>query len=282
VLDLLRNYLNGAVHPDLVNEFVKADKVFQTFSLQETDYDDIYTDILMTIDQKDAHDTTAELISITSEMLVSIMKQHSITVADNLPLGKLVLLAQSIWAMQNYDTPSTLLAIVYQHEPPEDLFSELVEATIGVSAELAMTWIVKVDIAFINAVREYANEQEAAILNMDEGEAPTQYAENMRRFLRLLKDPPLRIVDAIRRGMKVGFPFKIYADAVLRDAESLEINQIANELIGMALISSDGSVDIRATINKHLEEYVHNTDTIVRVQSVISTTLLEYGRYEQA
>lgn len=280
MLDILRNYLVGAASPILLDEMIAADKIFQEFSMGESDYEDPYVDILMSIDSMDSGDPVIELQTLTTNLLIGILRQHSVVVVDELPISTLNLLARALLQIQHYDDNSALLNVVFQDERPEELFADLVEVVTGTSAEVVVTWLVTVDICLIRTIREYVVTNQRAQQGTDEIEDKTPFVNAFKKFYAFTKAEPLRILAAIRHGLPVGLPFKTYADATCNNLQELTPHQIANEFIGMSLVSSDGNKHVREVINANIENYLNDNKLIVQVQSIISTSLLEFDRYE--
>jgi hypothetical protein len=55
----------------------------------------------------------------------------------------------------------------------------------------------------------------------------------------------------------------------------MEAKYIANELVGMCMISSDASDNPRAAIAAHLEQYVSDMDKITKIDLAVGDLLLK-------
>lgn len=282
MLIILRNYLAGAANEELLIDIEAADKTFQRLEVEN--YDDMYEAVLMTLDTVDEGDAIAQIVDITKSIQRDILKQHGVEALEELSIEKNTILINTLLDAQNFDDPAALMKICYQEDSPEEIFADIVQLVRSTATEEVLTWLVDVDVGLVLAVREAANRQEENIVGGETSEQHMRHIAQLEKFLDMIEVDriSLKIMRPIVGGMSVGFPFRVYADIVGRDLEELPNDQIANELIIMAIISNDGIDKIAETINANIERYISSADTIVKVASITSTRLVEFAQYEQA
>jgi hypothetical protein len=263
MLDALQNYLTDAASPQLVTVLTNAQNLFDRLGMEA--HDEAFLELLMADDEADAGETLAGVIALTDRLLVAVLGQHGILVADEATTQQMVDLVRVLLDIPGWEDQHGLLVVAQQPKATIERLAELVEVVNGAPAETVMPTLDSASATLLTKIaslcaQNLIDEDEEDVLGFRQSRL-----DAYRAFVdqQMLKDTLIQTL--IANGMTAGYPFKLYVDQIGRDIESLPALGAAQELVGMALLSSDGYTHPDAAIGPQLEFLIADPDQRTKV-----------------
>jgi hypothetical protein len=263
----LEQYLKSTVTKELLDVLRGALSCFDR--IQFPNYQDGYVELLMLNDNVDITETTDKIVILTMELQKQLLTLHNVELTDDATIYINTLFINSIMDIQELNEKDELLNILSLNLDTNETFAELVTLVSDKSVEELLPYIKSVSPAFIGAVREYVENipdklPEAELLVHQE------YLTNINKFCAFINTKDLNIIKLLENGLSVGLPFLVYIDTITESIESMELDKVSNELVAMALISSDGYNNPAAIIKANLDAYISDINKITAI--TIKTT----------
>lgn len=270
MLALLDDYLSTATTPEIKAIIVEANEVFDRLSYEGCDTR--YDEIVMMADIMEMGEPVSQIMQYTKEQMEHLLKLHGIHLADDLDLPMMTKLMDGILDLIGYENVDELNATITVGDSPEETFAELLTLTTDLSVEEVLISVEEVNPFFISQLKETINQVAM------ESEAPNdfEYIERLTGYCTFRGQPALEILEYISQGLKFGYTFVTYANLIGRQLEEMPIDKAADELIVMALISSDGHHNPRAVISPNLENYIADPNKITKIDVLVSDLLLRF------
>ena len=274
MLDILNDYLNGAVTSELKIAIEDAHAVFERIELPN--YENGFEELLMTDDTVSLGDTPIHITNLTIAFLRQILFQHGITTVEGTDIVTLTKLARAMLDIQDYDNPTEITRTASTYGSPEEILAEIIALVTEHNADEILIHLETVSQMTITRIIEVMGQHSE---DEESDEDITLRRQRVELFVRLqnyLMKPIIHTSLMLSEGLDVGLPFLIYADRIGRDFESMPVETVSHELVAMALISADGMTNPAAIIKQNIERFISSLDKVTKVDIAVSDLLIGF------
>ncbi len=288
MLDILQSTLNATNSPEYVEMIREAHASLDLFI--NDDYQGDFVQLLMLDDSVDQGETSNNVYETTRNYQLQVLKQLGIEADPETRVENLTRLLTGIHDVERNDDPAKILERAALELHPPELLAEILACCTSTPPE---EWLIDLHdvsqrtIVKIVELASQANAIRVGGIEVEDVRAP--YVKSFKDFKASLRfkdgkmagtTPVVMFMDRyFNEGMDVGYPFVLYMNLAGEAFGALEDLECAANLIGAALVSSDGHENPRAVIEAHLENYIQDLDKITRVQIAVGDMLLRYQAY---
>ena len=276
MLDILSDYLNGATTPELKTSIEEAFNVFDRVSVEDN-YTQTYEQILAAESDVEDIETLNAIVSFTKDVLRQILKEHGITCISEISIHVMVTLINGILDIQEYLDPGLILQTASMEGSSLEILAEVLAIVTDICVNEIMVNLEEVNQFTITRIKEMSNQQEEA-MSVESRIRKQEHIDLFKKFCQFSNVNDLFVGKMIANGIDVGYPFLIYANTIGRQLETVVPKRAAEELIAMALISSDGKERVRAIIKEHIDKYIANIDKVTLVDIAVSDIMLRFQK----
>lgn len=271
MLDILNGYLVDAAPNELRIVISEACDAFDKLDLPN--YEDGFTDILMANEDVDIADTVPNIVNYITSLQKQILKEHQVELVEDTSISTYTIFINGIFDISNFTDKQLLLKTASLELDTCEVFAEVLSLVTNKTTEELLFSIETVSPFCIGSIKDLA---EDIVEELPEVERVVRlkHITDFNTYCDYIKTRNLDIVKMIESGLDVGFPFIMYADIIGRDLESKSIERAAQELFGMAVISSDGCQNPAAIINENIDKYISNIDTVTRITMLVTDYVL--------
>lgn len=270
MLALLDDYLSSATTPELKALIVGANDVFDRLGYELPD--GRYEEIIMMADVMELGEPISQMLSFTKSQVEGLLKHHNVTVADDVDLAIMTKIMDGILDLTQYENVQELFDTIGAGDSPEETFAELIALVTDLSIEEVLVAVEEVNPYLFNQLKETIGQPALESEPVDQ----TDYVEKLTAYCTFRLNPQLEILEYISQGLSLGYDFVTYADLIGRNFEEMPVEKIVDELIAMAIISSDGHNNPRSVISANLEHYIADPNKVTKVDVMVSDFLLRF------
>ncbi len=274
MLDILRTHLSETATQELCLALENAHDGFDRIGLDT--YEQGFEEILLMKDETDADSTTAYIVDLTRKMQVDILQQHGIVFNTDVSVEILAIAIHSILDLQNYDPVDDITNVLEMSGTSNELLAELLSLTSAVEVDQWLVYLDSVNDFLLAQLKELVSNTPVSDEDTGLTDQHAHHLDLFKRFQHFASDPTVRIMRIIHDGMDVGLPFDTYLSKLGPDLESLPVQAIAEELLATAFLSSDAFNTPQLSIKQILEKYIHNLETVTKVDIAVSNLILRF------
>ena len=268
MLALLDDYLSDATTPEIKSMIVSANDVFDRLGYELPD--SRYEEIIMMADVMEMGEPISQMLNFTKDQIEELLKLHNVTISDDVDLVTMTKLMDGLLDLIQYDNVQELMDTMSVGESSEETFAELLILTTDFSIEEILMAVEEVNPYLFNQLKETVGQPALESEPVD----PTDYIKRLTEFCTFRMNPELEILGFISQGLALGYDFVTYANLIGRNFEEMSVEKIADELIAIAIISSDGHSNPRSVISANLEHYIADANKITKIDILVSDLLL--------
>lgn len=277
MLDMLDSYLSDATTPELKEAVRQAHELFDLYGLDT--YEDGFVTLLHTGDQTDTGKTVDEIYDLTRSLQFQILVQHGVTISEDAPMSVLNIFLGGIKRLPSYDDGAALMGILAKVSDSMEIFAELIGLVMGDSPDHLHTFVENVEQSLLQTIA--LNVDQATFSVSDEDFVfKRDLVAKYKHFVAISDISRLKLAFLIQSGLDVGHPFVTYLNLLGGEFELMEAKPIAEELVAMAIISSDAKDNPRGAIKDHLDKFVSNIDKITKIEIETGDLLLKLSAHE--
>jgi hypothetical protein len=279
--ELLKQYLENTASPEFLEMIMRAHSLMDVFELP--DYSMPFDELVMVADTIDLTTLNESVANLTRQGLVYILREHSVIPLDSASIPMLCDMLDAIKGVETTEANEELLQELSQAESSEDAFCALIQVVTGRDGVAYISHLESVHASLIAKVIELATAQ----LNPVQDNANVDgkpYVTKVRAFAQFINLVILRLTSD---GTPVGMPFSQYLPAmqamvgnIEEDNLSKSLVAIAQELLGCAYASCDGSENPRTVIRPILEDLSLSINDMTTVDIEVERLLLEFNRQQ--
>ncbi len=273
MLNILRSYLNDAATPELRDAVIAAHASIDRIGFQN--YEKDFEEVLM-MDADSVNDNTlTNIVDMTKDIQRQILAQHEVTLTDTADIDTITLFINGILDIANYEDQKVLHDTASFEGSAEETFAELMALVTDRSADELLYETESIGRSLIVRIKEMSVSVVESTISDEERAQQEEHIAIFKRFLALADTKCLSVELMLTEGgLNVGYPFAVYVNILGRELEAMSPGKAARELLGMALISSDGMNSPRAVIKEHIDHCISNIDTITKIDVEIGNLLL--------
>lgn len=277
MLDMLNSYLGVAATPELHDVLRRADTAMKKIS--NYDFDSYYFELMMTDDTRDEGETLAAIIQGSRSFMHQLLVEHGVTMMADTPLEMLSKLLEGIVELPTYGNVDEIHAIINSNHSPIETFSELMTVLTGVVTEDIMVHSQDISTSLIRRILTLTTKKEETTITEEEVLVRDKHVKKLKEFSGYIQREQLTMIDMVKEGMPVGYPFKVYADFIGRRLEQMTPERIAHELYAMALCSVDGINNPRAIIGANINNYIADISLITKVDIIVNDLMVKLNSH---
>lgn len=263
MLDILQQYLIDCAAPEMKDVLVHAIEGLDDMGL--TDIYPEYEMILMLDDTVEPGETLDAIIHLTSLYQKRLLAQHTISLSEEAPMSAATDILNAILRIPDFEDKHALINIVSSEKMATESFADILALVTGQPPEKYLVHLHNVGAVLLRRIREKAEEEVKNTSTVEENTDHAEYIHRFKFYLNTIAEQPLLITDMLKANMSVGYPYTQYADLIGRDFEGMYPERAAMEMVGMAIVSSDGKHNIRNTIVSNLEHYITSVQVMTKI-----------------
>lgn len=243
--------------------------------LESMEYDSLQAELLNIIYESFANDEAIEKPEsvIMDEIHLKLvgafidqLRSNGIEVDPDAKLKDLYDLTVGISHIPTYEDMGSIVAACGSDDGPVDQLSEILQLVTTISSEHWHTVVEDVSKQLISTIIEYGGAR--ANDEYDQIEATDRYLSKLRAYSEFVDklDRKLAFFELVESN-KLGLPFTKYIDSgvVSEYFDGNEMDKLAMELYGMALMSADGNADPVTAIRNTAEQYINDPARLLNI-----------------
>jgi len=273
------DYMKVTFSPEMAESFEKSFELFNRFNLE--DYILPFDSIYMEVDNFDTTYIQQRFIETMENTIRDLLNNHGIFVSDDATHDTLNAILEAILDIEYYEDIDMVLSIMDSEVSDEEKFSEVLALLSTVEQEEYMNAIERVNPGLIRTITTLFNgrKQAAEILQTPESVTIKAKAEWVKRLFSLtsteFRDCKLSILfPKLEEGLRFNMEFDFYYNLLWGDVSHLTNADIARDLIGMAIVSSNKSEQVLETIKEYVGKYFSDIDQIGRILDLVTRQFL--------
>lgn len=270
-LFLVENSSNE-VHDLIMSAFEILDNMYPV------DIHNKFLDLVMTEEDNDGN-TLTYIINLVTHYLKQILINHELIVSDDIDLTRLINIVNALLDIQDYEDTDVILDILHLEIDNEEKIAEILSLVCPMDQSELLLEIESVSESLLSKLKEFVVRDSVVISDVVNLPADKYIAE-IKLFEEFSKNDNLICAGMLKSNVLPGYAFSVYANIIGSDLEAIPIDQAAQELVAMALISSDGHSNPKLVINKNIEQYVSDMRKITQIDIKVTNILLDYQYFK--
>ena len=277
MIDLHRQFIVDSTTPELMVAITNAYDILVLMG--RNDLDDSLEELIMLDSTVGTGDTVISIVNLLRDCQQDMLMKHEVQIVDTAPLSLGTNLLRGILDLQDYEDMEAIYRITTSDQDPLETFAEAMSLLTPYNPENLMVSLESVGASLVRRMREMAGTRDEELITDEERIERAKYVSKINQFCHYTRSRHYRMITLLQSGWSVGYPYVTYADNVGREFEGILPEQIAKEMIVMALASVDGTNNPRVVIKQHLERYIASINVITKVDIEVSRLLqgFEHG-----
>ncbi len=275
MLELLESHLKASASPETLDAVTKACEWFEQYELPN--YQEAYTDLLMSADNTDAGDITTQIHALTQELQYSILQQLSVNTADDFSIQQGNVVLQALSDLEKTEFNDEIVVLCNGDYEPDTALCEILSVVSGQPPEYFYTFIQGIDRALIERIKVLCEKEIAPNTDPQSNRA---LIERLLRFKNYKDDTVLFIYDMLIDGEHTQLPFEQYFNAMKDRLIELKPAEIATQLFAASIVSSDACSNPRPVISTALAKTYSSADEITPIMTTVESLILKFHAEE--
>lgn len=274
----LKNYLVSISSNETVDLFDNVIEVFDKYNVP--DYMTMFELTLGENNDCDSNIILESLLTNVRTILTYLLTMQGIGVNDDTTVSQLLTVVDSLFELPYYEDKDTLNNIMDSDESVIEKVSELLSLVSNMTVEDYLPLICFVDENFISNFKGQLNEVEKGVGDL---QSINVYVNSYIKFKEiLLNNTPSYCDKYLMQLSSIGLPFETYLKEYeaergnyLHDINGNYIDIIAQDLVGLACISSDGFNNQLIIIRQYLSTLYPDIASTTKVDIAVSKLVLQ-------
>jgi hypothetical protein len=224
-----------------------------------------------------------EIYGHLRECMISQLSQSGVTANEDVTLKDVYDLAIGLFHIDTHEDISGILACCSLDDPPIHKLAEVLQLVTTVNGD---HWLTVIDTVQPEVIKRIIDMSKQTIdSEYQEMELTAEYLQKIRIYSEYCVEKGETNLEIFRLVQRVilGQSFELYLKTnVLHDLfEGNEMDKLAKEMYGMALISNDASKDPVGAIRTIIEQYIEDTTRIITLNSEVQLVNAEFVKFYQ-
>lgn len=271
MLDLIQQFVRDNTTPELAQSINDAYTVLLAMGADNLNAP--LEEIVMLDDVSDAHSAIGKMVTLLKEAQEDLLTSHEITLNDDTSLETRTLFLRGLLTLPEYEDVSTIGQVLAIEQERAETLSQLLSLVTAKTTDELLAYVTDVGQSLLTRLGELTGVQEGEIITEEERTEREHHLHLINRFCHYTRSRQYHLIELLANGMAVGYPYTVYADLVGREFEGIVAEQIAKEMLLMALASSDGCKNPRTVIKPNMERYIASMNVITRVDIELNRLL---------
>lgn len=275
IYDELRNYLVQVSSPETVEFFDDAIELFDNYDVPD------YLDTLETTLMEDTQRTDIEIVdrlkTDAQAILRYILTMQGIEVVDEVLPSELNTLAEGLFLLRYYEDQEAIDAIINSEQTTEESVSELLRLTTSLEVEKTLSLLVSVQEGFFVGLKERLR---------DISQSVQEEIKDVQGLIKKYIGYKKYLGNAVLYGDRffvhlgsIGLPFATYLSLLQKDhlnqSNGFDVAKLAQDLLGLALLSEDAHDQSLIHVRKHLGSLVADVNTATKIDIAVSKLIVD-------
>jgi hypothetical protein len=276
----LRNFISLSRADDTCEMFDCAVAVFDKYSVPG--YMDLYDTTLGQDPHADSEEVIRNLIDDTLTLATHLLTMQGVQVNDAAPVKTVLELVDATFDMVYYEDRDYLGRILSLDGNPVEVYGTLVNLVSHLTVEDVLMSVVNVTPGFITTFKEQLMDNQNPV---DSDEQLPKIINAYRVWKEQCRNGDVQYADRyLQQNATIGLPFQTYVhlyqkdDRYLSDHNEDNLDMVAGDLVGLALISEDGYGNPLTAIRSQLSMLYPDIGHSTHVDLAINKYLTEYSR----
>lgn len=268
----IESLIDTCCSEEFKNTFPDIVQIVKDFELEGLE--DTLTAIAMSNEMYDPMDLPSVIYQKTYEYMSYLLQNHEVILNEEATLSHVVVIANSIYRMQNHIDHENVLRITESEGNAEEKFADLVSLVDTVSSSQILAVLQSVSNNYIVALEQL---HKAKVSDSEKPELDASHVTQLRalkKFFETIKGVPSEKVLAfslIVQGLQLGARFKFYYDLVSGKLETEDKNYLAQQLLALLYLGIDSS-------NNVLVYWRERSDTLLDDSALITQVDIELNK----
>jgi hypothetical protein len=278
----LAMFVNDNYPPVKVIEFNRAFEIFDDYGIE--DYDTPFMDMLGVFDNSDYSSFISEFESKISNTLLSIIKDHGITLVEDIRIDQINNIAQALLDIQYYEDKDSIARILETHyDDDHEKLAELLNLAVPGDIQSTAILIEEMNDNLFNKLELYISDattdSSEAIESSDSDKLIIANLKNYRSFIN--RDEKLIVFKVIEMGFTVGLDFDVYGRYLKRYVQDFsDIRKAAEEYFATLLAAKQSHNSPLNYYRKISSEYIDDLEIISKMDVELSKIYNEFDKFK--
>jgi hypothetical protein len=274
---VLKQFLNMMCTPERAD--MLSDIADYLTELGDDTHEFAVNNILARFDNEDPSVSVADVEGSLRTIVADLLQSHGVLLND-LDLPYIAGLLKTIMGIPMYGDPVSLLKIVESDSPPECMLAEMTEYFTEYDWTSVCMVIGEVKYTLIEEIREVLKKNIDSMtvndaMSLDQAEAQFHALEEIRNRTRVVigERTDTILQNMLKEGIPLGLEIDHYIDECRSQLETLEPEDLANELIVLVYGSNTDGGLIQETIKEQLDAIVGNSGLMTKATIAVESAL---------
>lgn len=288
IYDELRNLVTLTRADNTVDVFDEAVSLFD--KMGQDNYMEIFESTVSSSPGMSDDEVVVELLSDVNLIVNNIFTVQGIELIDEIVLSDKIKIAKALIDIFDYSDKVAIARVLETDLNPEEKIAELVSLVSDIPTEDAFSYIVEVNPGVIARLIETIKDPE-----IDSEENIEEFNNIIEKYIlfktKILSNAPFFTDKYLSNGNTIGLPYATYLEDLLnhklfsdllssmddstkQDVEK-SIEEIANMLLGIAILSSDSLGNYAKVIKDNIFKLTSNLNHTSKIESTVSQLIIK-------
>lgn len=272
-------YLRATFSPEMAATYEESFQLFSHFNVE--DYILPFSEIYSLVDDFDSTYIQQQFVDQLDVSQRSLLNAHGIFMNDEATAQFMNDILEGLKSVDSYSDIAAILTILDTQNTDEEKFSDIFEHVTTQPADVILTNLNRVNPGLIRKIAEIYNERRQHLSELSNNETTVikqkaawvkQLYQSDNLIFKQCKQTALypKLEEGLRFNMAYDFYFKMLWDEI----DEFGNYDLARELVGMAIISSDASDKVLETLRDTLSANFSDIDQIGRITDIATQQFL--------
>lgn len=277
MLEILETQLRTAASPELSDAITQACEHFEDYELPG--YQDAYTDLLMSSDNREAGDLNISLAALTVELQTQILDQLLILVGEDITVQQGNLILKTLRQLETTEF-NEIIVDLCDDQDTDNALCEILGIVSGLSPEDFYGVVHNVDRCVLDRIKMVSQQNGADTISPINVENVRKLIDRLIAFRNFTGKNRIHIYDDILNGQMLGLPFEQYYRSGWEAIIPLNAQDKAVQLIAMTIVSDDARENPRPAVVNALSKTYTSADEITPIVTAFESILLKFHAEE--
>lgn len=266
------DWITGILGPDTKSLYERAFDLFQQINFLETlDY---FQEIMNLSDDRDIEDTTDLLNEALYTQLEVVLKQHGVFIQKETPISVMLDIIENLIGIENSQEQEQISIIYQSSSSDEEKLAEILELNGVQSSEYYLEYIERINPGLVRKIGSLFSTYQPSY-NVDNNNIGNKVLLIKKLYS---KNKDSSIYQKLNEGLKFNMQYQFYLDLFWPIISEQNPENLARDLIGIAVISCDQFSNVLAITSKSVGEAMSDIDLIGRINDSATKLFIELNQ----
>jgi len=271
----LEAFVNNLCPIDRVDQYRRVFKLVQDYEIEQ--FEPELTDLAMSAEMYEPDDIADLFHTKIFNYLKTIIGMHDIQINENSPLGDLIVIAESIQALQQWDDHDAIVRITEVNNEPEEKFAELIHMVSHVSETAVFTMVDYISPAFIKKLQEI---HVRSMKSDKETNTENEALLNQLKIVNVFVKGQALGLSLLKRGVPIGVQIMFYIELLKAQFETMQDEALAKELFVLLHMSEDTYNNTVEGFSKISDILFDDLNKITKIKTLVTRHIQEFDKFK--